>query len=148
MDGGQALPHGNSEMNALDTAIYSRLQGTAITSLLAGTTSLYHLQAPENAALPYVVWNIQGGGDENLTQNRTKNLVVFIRAYSENSAALAGSIDDKVDAALSNSSPLTVNGWTNIWLAREQDLETVQLEPSGRQVHMAGGLFRVWLDKS
>jgi len=135
-------------MNALDAAIYTRLQGTAITSLLSGTTALYHIQAPENATLPYVVWNIQSGGDENLTQNRTKNLVMFIRAYSENSAAQAGSIDDQVDAALTNSNVLTPSGWTNIWLAREQDLETVQLEPSGKQFFMAGGLYRVWLDKS
>ena len=135
-------------MNALDAAIYTRLQGTAITSLLSGTTALYHIQAPENATLPYVVWNIQGGGDENLTQNRTKNLVMFIRAYSENSAAQAGSIDDQVDAALTNSNVLTPSGWTNIWLAREKDLETVQLEPSGNQFFMAGGLYRVWLDKS
>ena len=135
-------------MNALDAAIYTRLQGTAITSLLAGTTSLYHLQAPEDATLPYIVWNIQGGGDENLSQNRTKNLVLFIRAYSANSAAQAGSIDDQVDAAMTNANVLTPSGWTNIWLAREQDLETVQLEPSGRQFFMAGGLYRVWLDKS
>lgn len=135
-------------MNELDAALYTRLQGTAITSQLSGTTALYHIQAPENATLPYIVWNIQGGGDENLTQNRTKNLVVFIRAYSGNTAAQAGSIDAQVDAALSNSSPLTVSGWTNIWLAREQELETVQLEPNGKQVFMAGGLYRVWLDKT
>ena len=133
-------------MNALDAALYTRLQGTAITSLLSGTTALYHVQAPENATLPYVVWNIQGGGDENLTQNRTKSLVVFIRAYSANTPAMAGSIDDQVDAALNNDNPLTVSGWTNIWLAREQDLETVQVEPSGRQFFMSGGLYRVWLD--
>jgi hypothetical protein len=147
MDGCQALYAGNN-MNELDAAIYTRLQGTAITSQLAGTTSLYHIQAPENATLPYIVWNIQGGGDENLTQNRTKNLVMFIRAYSANTAAQAGSIDDQVDAALTNSNVLTVSGWTNIWLAREQDVETVQLEPSGKQIFMAGGLYRVWLDKT
>ena len=147
MDGGQTLSIRGS-VNALDTALYSRLQGTAITSLLSGTTALYKVQAPENATLPYIVWNIQGGGDENLTQNRTKNLVLFVRAYSGNTAAEAGSIDDQVDAALSNDAPLSVSGWTNIWLAREQELETVQLEPSGRQVHMAGGLYRVWLDKN
>jgi hypothetical protein len=133
-------------MNALDSALYSRLQGTAITALLAGTTSLYHIQAPENATLPYIVWNIQGGGDENLDANRTKNLVLFIRAYSENSAATAGSIDAQVDTAL-HLAPLTVSGWTNIWFAREQDLESVQLEPSGNRFFMAGGLYRVRLDK-
>lgn len=133
-------------MNELNAAIYTRLQGTAITSLLSGTTALYNIQAPENATLPYIVWNIQGGGDENLTQNRTKNLVMFIRAYSENSAALAGSIDAQIDTAF-HMQPLTVSGWTNIWCAKEQDLETVQLEPSGNQFFMAGGLYRVWIQE-
>jgi hypothetical protein len=135
-------------MNANDAAIYSRLQTTgALTSLLAGTTAIYHLQAPEGATLPYVVWNLQGGGDENLSQHRTKNFVVFVRAYSGVSAAQAGSIDAQIDAAL-HLIPLTVSGWTDFWLARETDLETVQLEPSGRQVWMAGGLYRERLDKT
>jgi len=134
-------------MNDLDSAIYTRLQGTAITSLLSGTTALYHIQAPDNAVLPYICWNIQGGGDENLDANRTKNLVVFVRAYSENKPAVAGSIDAQIDAAL-HLAPLTVSGWTNIWLAREQDIETVQVEPNGNKFFMAGGLYRVRLDKT
>lgn len=132
-------------MNALDAALYSRLQGTAITSLLAGTTSIFHLQAPEGASLPYVVFNIQGGGDTNDTANRLKNLVVFVRAYSVNSAAQAGSVDAQIDTAL-HLAPLTVSGWTNLWLARETDLETVENEPNGRQVFMSGGLYRSILD--
>jgi hypothetical protein len=136
-------------MNVLDAAIYSRLQGTAITSLLSGTTALYHLQAKEGVTYPYIVWNIQGGGDENLDQNRTKNLIVFIRAYARGgtSAALAGSIDAQIDNAF-HLSPLTVSGWTNIWLARETDLEAVENEPGGGLVNMSGGLYRIHLDKN
>lgn len=134
-------------MNALDAAIYSRLQGSAST-YLSGTTAIYHIQAPEGAALPYIVWNLQGGGDENLDANRTKNLVVFIRAYARGagSAALAGTIDNQIDAAL-HLNPLTVSGWTNIWLARETDIESVELEPNGTPIYTAGGLWRVRLDK-
>ena len=134
-------------MNALDAALYTRLQGTAITSLLAGTTALYHLQAPDNAAFPYIVWNIQGGGPVNLDSNRVDNLVIFIRSYVQGagSATVAGSIDAQVDAAL-HLLPLTVTGYTNTWLAKEQTLETVQTEPSGNVIHMAGGLYRCRLD--
>lgn len=135
-------------MNELDAALYTRLQTTgALTSLLAGTTSIYHLQAPEGATLPYLVFNIQGGGDENQTRHRTKNLVLFVRAYSGSSAAQAGSIDAQIDAAL-HLVPLTVSGWTDLWLARETDLETVENEPSGRQVWMAGGMYRNRLEKT
>ena len=133
-------------MNALDAGIYSRLNTSAITDLLAaGSASLFHLQAKENTSYPYLVWSIQGGGDVNLEPHRVKNLLVFIRAYSVNSAAQAGSIDAQIDIAL-HLQPLTVSGWTNLWLAREQDLETVENEPNSRQVWMAGGFYRMVLE--
>lgn len=133
-------------INAFDAALFTRLQGTAITALLSGTTAIFHLQAPEGATLPYIVWNIQGGGPVNLDSNRVDNLVYFIRAYSETSAANAGSIDAQIDTAL-HMAPLTVSGYTNTWLAREQRLELVDNEPSGQRIYMAGGLYRVRLDK-
>lgn len=134
-------------MNSLSAGIYSRLQTTsALTSLLAGTTSIYHLQAEEGESYPYVVFSTQGGGDVNDTPNRLKSLVLFVRGYSETSAAQAGSIDAQADAAL-HLVPLTVSGWTNIWLARETDLETVETTPTGQKVYMSGGFYRVMLDK-
>ena len=45
----------------------------------------------------------------------------FIRAYSGVSAVEAGSIDAAIDTAL-HMQPLTVSGWTDLWLAREQEL--------------------------
>ena len=133
-------------MKFLNTAIYNRLNGaTAVTSLLAGTTSVYALQAPEGATLPYIVWNVQGGGDVNDTSNRIKNLVIFIRAYATTNAR-AGSIDAAIDTAL-HFVPFTgVTGYTNIWLARETDLETVENPPTGSQVFMNGGLYRAYFD--
>lgn len=134
-------------MNVLSAGVYSRLQGaSALTSLLAGTTSIYHLQAEEGESLPYVVFSTQGGGDTNDTSNRVKNIVVFARAYSGVSAAQAGSIDAQIDTAL-HLTPLTVSGWTNIWLARETDLETVTTEPDGQKIYMSGGMYRAMLDK-
>lgn len=135
-------------MKFLNTAIYNRINGaTAVTSLLAGTTSVYALQAPEGATLPYIVWNVQGGGDTNDTSNRLKNLVIFIRAYASTNAR-AGSIDAAIDTAL-HFVPFTgVTGWTNIWLARETDLETVENPPTGSQVFMNGGLYRCIVDST
>lgn len=135
-------------MKALNTALISRLgTTTAITSLLSAGTPIYALQAPEGATLPYIVWNIQGGGDTNDTANRLKNLVVFIRAYATTNA-VAGSIDTQIDTAL-HLVPFTgVSGWTNIWLAREQDLETVENPPTGGQVFMNGGLYRCMFDST
>jgi hypothetical protein len=134
-------------INALGSAIYSALQGTAITSLLSGTTAIYHMQAPEGAAYPYVVFSWQGGGDENLDPHRTKNGLIFVRGYSKSGAANAGSIDAQIDTKF-HLSPLTLTGWSNLWLARETDLETVETTPAGELVWMAGGFYRIRLEKS
>ena len=56
---------------------------------LLGGTFIYHLQAPDSKALPYVVWNWQGGGltpDHDIISG-----LEWIRAYGT-SAAQAGSI--------------------------------------------------------
>jgi hypothetical protein len=133
-------------MKFLNTALYSKLSGaTAITSLLASGTPVYALQAPEGATLPYVVYSVQGGGDVNDTANRLKNLLVFVRAYATTNAR-AGSIDAAIDTALHLVPFSSVTGWTNIWLAREQDLETVENPPTGTQVFMNGGLYRMYFD--
>lgn len=134
-------------MNELDTAIFSKLNISGITSLLAGTTSaypsaIYANQALEGAPYPYVVFNIQGGGDENKSPHRAKNQVLFIRAYSKVSKKQAGSIDAAIDTALHLVPFDNVTGWIGTWLAREQDLETVENPPTGGRIFMVGGLYR------
>lgn len=135
-------------MNALDTAVYSRLQTTsAITSLLAGTTAIFYQRAPEGQAYPYIVFSYPSELDMNETPRRRKNDLIFIRAYAQggNGAAQAGSIDDQIDAAL-HLVPLTVSGWSNIWLAREQGLESVESVPTGQNVFMKGANYRAMLN--
>jgi len=138
-----------SVFNALHTSIYNKLAaGTALTALLnGGTASLYHQSPPDGATLPYVVWNVQGGGDDNLTAHRTKNVLVFVRGYSSVSAAAAGTIDTQADALLHDQT-LSVTGWANFWLAREQDLELAQVTTSGDKTYMAGGIYRIRLGEN
>ena len=133
-------------MNALNNAIYSRLQGTAITSLLSGTTAIYNQQAIEGAVLPYVVFSTVSEIDENMTQNRTKNTLVSIRSYSGSSAAQAGSIDNAIDTAF-HLVPLTVTGWSNFWMAKEQAIELVENQPSGKKIFSVNADYRIRLDK-
>lgn len=133
-------------MKFLNTAIYGRLNGaTAVTSLLSGTTAIYAQQAPESAVYPYIVYSVAGGGDVNDTQRRLKNLLIFVRAYGTVNAQ-AGSIDAAIDTALHMVPFQSVTGWTNIWLAREQDLETVENPPTGTQVFMNGGIYRCMMN--
>ena len=137
-----------SAFNALNTAIYSTLSaGTALTALLAGTTAIYNMQAPDGATLPYCIFNMQGGGDDNMTAHRTKSLVMFVRGYSSTSAARAGSIDAQIDALLHNA-VLSVSGWSNFWLAREEDMATAEVTEAGNTIWMAGGLYRLRIGKN
>ena len=65
-------------IGALNTAIYSTIGGTVTN---AGT-AVYYLTAPDNQALPYVIWDYVADQDENFDANRTKNSLVFIRAFA------------------------------------------------------------------
>lgn len=136
---------GMSVFNAINAALYSTLSaGTALTTLLSSTTALYNMQAPDGATFDYVVWNVQGGGDDNMTAHRTKNLVVFVRGYSSTSAARAGSIDAKIDSLL-HKAILSVSGWSNFWSAREEDISTVEVTEAGNTIWCAGGMYRLRL---
>lgn len=131
-------------MNALDSSIYSRLNGgTALTTMLSGTTAIYKEQAPDNTTLPYVVFSNQGGGDMNETPSRMKNLLIYVRGYAS-SMSLAGSIDTAIDALLHNN-VLTVSGWSDIWASRETDVERTDEAPGG-YVYSSGAVYRFILD--
>lgn len=129
--------------NAIDSAIYYKLNGgTALTSLLAGTTAIYHGVAPRGALLPYIVFNQQGGGDTNDTPRRNKDLVYQVRAVADSSYRYAGLIDNAVDDLL-HGVTLTVSGWSNWWTMREQDIEFVETTPDGQNIWHVGGLYRI-----
>ena len=138
-------------MNELNAAIQARLEGMTAASTLARlqnggiAPAICHKQAPEGQAFPYIVYN-SFGNDDNETQNRTKNKLVTIIAYSGVSDAQAGTIDAAIDAAC-HLVPLTVSGWTNFWMARETDIELIENQPSGKRIYAQGADYRVRLDK-
>ncbi len=136
-----------SVFNELGTAIYSTLSaGTALTSQLAGTTSIYPVLAPDEAVFPYVVYSHHSGAYANQDAVQSKNVIYFIRAFSEVSPQEAGLIDDAI-CALLDMKPLTVAGWDNFWIARDTDLENFESQPSGEKIYMRGGLYRIRLAK-
>jgi len=134
-------------MNALETALYSHLiGGTELMAKLGGTVNVFNQIAPRGAALAYVVYGIQGGGDENITPARFKNLVYSIKAVSESSMKDAGEIDDEIDG-LMHSAALTVTGWGTMWCMREADFGYTETTPEGRNVWHVGGNYRIRLYK-
>lgn len=135
-----------SVFNALGSAVYSKLTGsTALTSLLAGTTSIYNVMPPYEAAYDYVVFNMQGAAEPNDTQHRVKDITLQVRAYST-ALNRAGSIDYQADALLHNGL-LSITGWTQIFLARSADIELVEYDESDRPIYTRGGLYDLKIEK-
>ena len=135
-------------MNEINTAIYGKLQaGTALTALLAGTTSIYHQQPPDNTSMPYVIFNHQGGGNENINPSPMINSVYFIRGYSESSALAAGSIRQEIYNLLDGKALSPTGGWVNFWCKAEAHVEQIENLPNGKKAYMCGDFYRVRLDK-
>ena len=130
-------------MNAINSGIYSTLTGgTALTALLAGTTSVYKDYAPGTAVYPYVCFSFMGGGEANETPNRAKNVIYFIRAYSKTSTANAGNIDAQIDNLL-HGKTLSISGRSNFWTAREAEFENTEYLSNGDPVFMSGAYYRI-----
>jgi len=135
-------------VNVLKAAIYTKLTGgTALTALLATTTSVYDKEAPRGAALPYVIFGLQGGGDENIISIRMKNTPYSIKAVSDVNAKEAGQIDAEIDT-LMHGVELTVTGWDNFWCRREADFDYVEATPEGRNIWHDGGVYRIRLNET
>jgi hypothetical protein len=134
-------------MNSLSSAVFSKLsQGTALTALLAGTSSVYFNIAPDEATLPYVVFSYQSAMDENLTPRRSVNDLMYIRGYTDVSGAAAGNIATQIDN-LFQGATITVTGWTNFWSARETEIENTEITASGKRIYNAGGVYRIRVSK-
>ena len=133
-------------MNAIDTAIRTSLcGGTALTNMLAGTASVYHIRAPDNASYPYVVFNVQGGGAENINPSDLGNYLYYVRCYTETSATNASQIHDQIKALLDKQT-LTVTGFTNIWTRYETEIEFADEQQNATPVYSDGGLYRIRID--
>lgn len=126
---------------AMGTALFSVLSGGSALTTELGGTAIYAEQAPDNSQLPYVVFNHQGGGLENLNADNLRNNVWFVRGYAT-TRAQANRIDGGCQDLL-HKKPLTVTGYTNFWTVREDDVSLVETPPDEQRIFMAGGMYRI-----
>lgn len=125
------------------TALYGTLvAGTALTALLAGTTSVYHGQASEDATFPYVVFNHQGGGPIGINPSRIEDNLWYVRAYSVTSMLNASNIFTQVDTILHRVN-ITITGATTIWCQRESNVTLIEMAPNGKPIYSCGGMYRI-----
>jgi hypothetical protein len=110
-----------------------------------GGTSIYRQQAPDNAALPYVVFSYPSIRDDNITPHATTNNVVLVMGY----AATPGAADNINAAAgsLLHMGSITVTGATVFWMAREDTFVFSNTDASGRRVYQTGAHYRVRLQE-
>jgi len=125
------------------TALYTTLQGgAALTTLLAGTVSIYDMQAPDGAAMPYVVFNHQGGGPDNINPSEIESNLWLVKAYSATGAANASNIFAQADALIHRQN-ISIGSRNTFWFAREENVKLVENLPNGKRVFMRGGIYRV-----
>lgn len=124
-------------------AIYTTLNGgTALTALLAGTTSIYDQQAPDTVSLPFVVFSHQGGGPDNIAPVNLESNLWYVRAYSATSAKSASLIMAQIDALLHRKA-LSITGQTTFWCNREENIKTVENLPNNGKIWSAGAIYRI-----
>jgi len=131
---------------ALDSALYGKLTGgTALTALLAGTTSVFNKVAPPAEDLDFVVFDVSYD-DLNTTVRRAIDARAIIRGVSETSHQKAGSIDMQVDALIHDGT-LTVTGWNVYWQKRVRGLQYSEITPAHRAIWHVGGEYLIRLEE-
>ena len=132
------------DMQALDTALYSKLtEGSTTLYGLVGTR-VYRGLAPGDAAMPYVVYNVQAGGYDNETYKDSATVVYQVKGVAQSGAA-AANVDTAIAAQLHNTG-YTVTAWTLVSSMRENDTGTTELV-NGVPVFNAGALYRIRISK-
>jgi len=132
-------------MRAVDAGLYSKLTGdTALVALLSAGTPVFQMEAPPNTDRPYVIFFSAGGGPDNITPSDLRSMVYGVKGIA-NTLTAAANIDARLDTLLHNQS-ITVSGYTNIWLAREIDVSTVEDAPDGNPIYQYGAYYRIRID--
>ena len=136
-------------MNAIAAAIFTKLNISSLTDLLADTdpVSIYQAQAPDQAQYPFVVFNKQSDTEDNDTRHRVVNTIYQVRGFTKSKMKDAQAIAEVVDGLLHNQS-LTITGFAQLRLVRIGGVEFVENQQSTDKVFSAGSLFRLLVEKT
>lgn len=129
--------------NAIEEGLFSALVGDTAVYAEVGS-DVYNRAAPQGTSKPYIVFFHAGGGHENINPSDMQNHVYLVKAVAA-TARQAGTIDDLVIDCL-HGSALTVTGYTNFWLAREDEVQITETAPDGTLVYHTGGYYRIRID--
>jgi hypothetical protein len=128
-------------LGVIDTALYNALNISAITTLLGGTAKIYKSIATQGTALPYIIFQWQGGGEENVTQRDSVNVVYTVKALGT-TLTVVDNIDAQIKLAL-HEKTLTVTGYTNYRTQREDAVDFVEVDEAGIVTYHRGAIYRI-----
>jgi hypothetical protein len=131
-------------------AIYGKLAGDTTLNALLGTPptgyskSIYHRQAPDNAAYPFVVFNKQSGvpTEAFADPSALENDVWLIKAVDRSTSADASEAIAARVITLLNDASLSISGSTLLYLRRQSDVEYSEVQ-NGVSYEHCGSLFRL-----
>ena len=131
------------ELLRIDQWLYATLNGDA--TLMALVSGVHNAIATQGAALPYVVFNFQGGGDvRGVGPTRIMSSALYqVKAVGGGAsyAPLKAAVD-RMDLLLQGASGSVTDGWIYSCV-REQPIAFYETTPGGVQYRHAGGLYRI-----
>ena len=109
-------------MKELFTGIYSKYSGNE--ALKAAITGFYFTEAPQDAVMPYVVYNLVSNvPDWTYTEDMENSLLQFSIFDDHSSSTTINDIYAKL-TALFNWCSLSVTGYSHIYMKREFNILT------------------------
>lgn len=135
---------------AIRRALYGKLAGdTTLNNLLASPASgyskaIYHQEAPQGAAFPFVIFNKQAGTPTEAFQapSALETDIWLVKGVDRSASAdTAEAIQARLQALLNDAS-LSISGATLLYLRRQSDVQYPEVTGGVRYEH-AGSLFRL-----
>ena len=132
-------------MLPLEKAIRNVLLGNAALVDRLGGERVYNRQAPPDTPFSYVLFQWQGGGEENVTPQESVNVLYTVKAVSTQ-VREALELADLVHEALQDAD-LVVSGWGTFWVRRESWVSYVDYDRTGRVFFHIGGVYRIRMEE-
>ncbi len=133
-------------INPLKKAVRGALAGAGgVTSLLSSAGAIYWREAAQGATMPYIIYDLAGGGDTNDTPRDMLDVRVTVRAVSQSSTT-AGSIAGAVRDALHRQALTFDDGWKHIACQHSVVIDYEE-RVEGQQFYHAGGTYRIRASK-
>ncbi len=109
-------------MQVLFTGLYNKYLSNA--ALKAAITGFYFTEAPQDAAMPYVVYNLVSNvPDWTYTEDMENSLIQFSIFDDHSSSTTINDIYEKL-TALFDWCVLTIEGYSHIYMKREFNILT------------------------